>query len=165
MLVTSTGVEGREAVVNGNCPHPLVMETECLNAALLNDGPQTNSSVRTSREQLRRVGEGEGDRGKGRGEEGRGGDEDQYHRGTVNRCQTEHSLQCVEERPSPLHPRGGPHTRHRTTQLPLHSPGSHHCSRQECGRCLCVLGAPSAMCSWRCPRSESSEEKVGVKLR
>ena len=45
LLVMPTGVEGGEAVVNGNCPDALVVETECLNAALLNDGPQTNSSI------------------------------------------------------------------------------------------------------------------------
>ena len=86
LLVTPTGVESGEAVINGNCPDTLVMETECLNAALLYDGPQTNSSIRTSRQQTEeRGGEGkegtegeeegmEGER-RGREEKGRGGEE------------------------------------------------------------------------------------------
>ena len=82
------------------------METECLNAALLNDGPQTNGSIRTSRQQL-----GEGRRGEGRGERNEG--EDKGISSTESAAGVGQSTDCIST--SPLHPRG-PHTRDRMTQ-------------------------------------------------
>ena len=181
LLVTPTGVEGGEAVVNGNCPDTLVVETECLNAALLNDGPQTNSSIRTSRQQLRR-GEGRGRR-EGKGGEGRVLAPLSHHQHVLDTAQTavyggrgslsvsappqgeDHTLDTPINRRT----HSSPHQTHPFPPSPdtptPPSPVSRPDSRQECARCLCDLGAPSVGCSWRCPRSESSEEKVGVESR
>ena len=142
LLVTPTGVEGGEAVVNGNCPDTLVMETECLNAALLNDGPQTNSSIRTSRQQLRR-GEGRG----GGAEEGRGGEERggeggegrggegrvlaplNHHQQVLDRAQT---AVCGGRGSLSAPPQGADHTLDTPTPLNRNTHSSPHQTRPLC---------------------------------